>query len=390
MSQSSCVRSEREAFAASQGASINANNGIYVNGQSYGLAKKLEVAAVLKGEERRAYPQSPSINAIAQKCQCSWSFVEKIRLELLHHGRVIPPSEIIKNRDGPRGAGSKSLNEFDRFVLLQLYLEEPSRSLSNYVHWLHEYTGTVVSRSTISRFFLTSFEYRAGFVKCNLYPQDKFRPTNHAKAYEYIYMLSHIAPERVKFGDEKSLKGQELYNRDVRRNPITNEVPAIVTDSNFRNTHSITGFCGIDRRTNPIWYRIHRGTNDSEQFKSDIEAAIIDGFLRCRDVLVLDNVAYHSGKCNKILERWLWKRFAIFVIWLPTRSPEWNPIELAWNYLVQKLGTYPLCVLREEMRSRGISTDVVAYVAKDILDGISHDLIAKFYRHCFKGVLIDE
>jgi len=53
MSQSSCVRSEREAFAASQGASINANNGIYVNGQSYGLAKKLEVAAVLKGEERR-------------------------------------------------------------------------------------------------------------------------------------------------------------------------------------------------------------------------------------------------------------------------------------------------------------------------------------------------
>lgn len=39
-------------------------------------------------------------------------------------------------------------------------------------------------------------------------------------------MLSHIAPERVKFGDEKSLKGQELYNRDVRRNPITNEVPA--------------------------------------------------------------------------------------------------------------------------------------------------------------------
>ena len=54
MSQSSCVRSEREAFAASQGASINANNGIYVNGQSYGLAKKLEVAAVFKGEERRA------------------------------------------------------------------------------------------------------------------------------------------------------------------------------------------------------------------------------------------------------------------------------------------------------------------------------------------------
>ena len=201
-------------------------------------------------------------------------------------------------------------------------------------------------------------------------------------------MLSHFAPERCKFGDEKHLKGQELYCRDVRRNPITGEVPPIVTDPDFRNTHSITGFCGIDRTTNPIWYRIRKSTNDSERFLCDVEAAIATGFLKAKDVLILDNAGIHTGKDNSILAYWLWKRFAIFVLFLSPRTPEWNPIELLWNTLVQRLGKFPLTVLREKMRDNGQSTDAVAYCAKEILDDMTHELVEKFYNHSFKGVLI--
>ena len=57
------------------------------------------------------------------------------------------------------------------------------------------------------------------------------------------YAISYAAPERVKFGDEKHLKGQELYDRDVRRDPVIGEIPNIMTDSDFGNTPpSITGF----------------------------------------------------------------------------------------------------------------------------------------------------
>ena len=372
---------DSEAFAARNGANSNANGGYYVRGATYGLAKKLQVAAAY--EAARARSVSPSLNGIAKQCSVSWHFVEKIRDELLEHGRVRRPSEIQAAKDIPRGAGSKTLDEFDRFILLQLMMEEPSRSRQDYADWLYEYTGTVVSLSTISRFFLEAFPIKGGFVKPNLTPYDKFKPENETRAYQYLYMLSWHSPERVKFGDEKCLKGQELFNRRVRRNPITGEVCSFPTPSDFRNTHSITGFCGIDRGTKPVWYRIHKETNDSEEFMSDIEAAVATEFLVPGDVLVLDNVAYHTGKKNHILEQWLWSRFSIFVLFLPPRCPEWNPIELVWNTLVQRLRTEKIAVLRERYGTK----DMCARAAKDILDGMTHDLVKKFYDSCYKGVL---
>ena len=201
----------REEFAAQQGAYVNQNNGIYVRGESYGYAKKLEVAAVYRWAREKT--AKPNLSKIARECSVSWHFVDKIKNELILNKRVLRPSVIRENKDIVRGPGAQTLDEFDQFVLLQLHSREPSRSLKSYVQWLFEYAGTVVSESTVSCFFLHAFPIRGGFVKPNLVPYDKFRPENKAKAYEYLYMLSHYAPERVKFGDEKSLKGQELFSR---------------------------------------------------------------------------------------------------------------------------------------------------------------------------------
>ena len=55
-----------------------------------------------------------------------------------------------------------------------------------------------------------------------------------------------------------------------------------------------------------MWYRIRDATNNSEMFLSDIEEAIMDGFLRRRGVLVLDNVAYHNKKAIAVLADWVW------------------------------------------------------------------------------------
>ena len=88
-------------------------------------------------------------------------------------------------------------------------------------------------------------------MKPNKVPYDKVCPENEARAYESIYMLSNSAPERVKFGDKKSLKGQELYNRKVRVDPETGIAPHVVTGQDYKNTHSITGICGIDRKNDP-------------------------------------------------------------------------------------------------------------------------------------------
>ena len=142
-------------FAAENGACINQSNGIYVRGHRYSFAKKLEVAAKFRLASSRAQQQEKKVklDIVAKPCGVSRKFMDKIRHELLVHGRVLSPSDVVGSVGQAGGAGVRTLDQFDRFVLLQLRMEEPSRSLSSYIHWLYEYTGTVVGKSTVSRFF---------------------------------------------------------------------------------------------------------------------------------------------------------------------------------------------------------------------------------------------
>jgi transposase len=190
-----------------------------------------------------------------------------------------------------------------------------------------------------------------------------------------------LDPARIIFGDEKLLKGQEIFNRLVRRDPMTGQKPAINPDPDFRNTHSITGFCSIAGDRKPLLYRIHEGNNNAEEFACDVESALLCGYLRPGDFLVLDNAAYHMGKENDVLEDWLWEDHGVMLIFLPPRSPEWNPIELVWAILVRRLRTTDLVSVRETY-----GNNASANVAADILDDISLDEVKKCYRHCYQFI----
>jgi len=151
----------------------------------------------------------------------------------------------------------------------------------------------------------------------NLVPYDKFRPRNVEKAIEYIRALARIDPGRLKYADEKSLKGRDICNKLTRRDPFTGIVPPAMTDPDFRNSYSIIGICGISRRSTPVKYRITESTVDAELFAMEMEDAVASGFLRPGDVLVMDNAANHTGKENTVLEDWLWNDHSIFALFLP-------------------------------------------------------------------------
>jgi hypothetical protein len=89
----------------------------------------------------------------------------------------------------------------------------------------------------------------------------------------------------------------------------------------------------------PLYDQIHDQTNHAEYFSREIETAVAIGFLKGRDILVLDkNASIHVQGDNMYLKEWLWESFGIFVIFLLTGTPEWNPpTELAWWRLVQCL-----------------------------------------------------
>ena len=78
------------------GAVGNKNNGIYILGESYGFARKRQVAVEI--EIQKVADQQISINAIAKQCHVSWVFVNKVNNEMIEHGRVLRSSEIYVRR----------------------------------------------------------------------------------------------------------------------------------------------------------------------------------------------------------------------------------------------------------------------------------------------------
>jgi transposase len=206
----------------------------------------------------------------------------------------------------------------------------------------------------------------------NLVPYDKFRPRNMEKAWEYLDHIARISPERLKYGDEKSLKGKAIFNKLARRDVLTGLVPPTMTDPDFRNTYSIIGICGICTRSSPVRYRIMDATVDANLFSMEIESAISHRYLRAGDVLILDNAAIHTGKDNSVIEEWLWEEHMVLVLFLPARAPEWNPIELMWNCLTQRLKFFDLSSLN--------GTHRVVLAAAKILNEITHDEIFRFYQ----------
>lgn len=177
-----------------QGIAQNQNGGYYQRGKSYGIETKLRVAATyLDGAEQSPHAR-PNISQIARDCNVGWHFVEKIEGELLMEER-----------------GILTYDEIDAFVLYRLYKKLPTRSLKSYVNWLFYYTGTIVSASTVSRFFNYGFFIRGGFCQPNLVPYDTFCPANIEKAKDYLRALAKIDPRQIRYGDAKSLKGKSIF-----------------------------------------------------------------------------------------------------------------------------------------------------------------------------------
>jgi hypothetical protein len=345
----------------------NKNGGNYFSGIAYGPLKKLEVEKVYR--EHAANGLTPNISAIARETSVSDYYVRKIQGEILEYGKALLSTPQNTQETGP---GSKTLDDLDEFALYLLYLEAPYRSLSGYRHELESVTGAVVSDSTISRWFTKAFPIAGNLRKPNLIPKDKFKPENLARAKQYISIVLKICPRRLKFGDEKLLKGTEIFCRSVRRDVLTGEVPDILVESDFRNTYTLIGFCSIDRRAAAFSHVIHDGTNDADAFFDALLAAINSGFLSDGDFLVLDNAAIHFQGENDGLEDWLWSRCGIWVLSLPTRSPELNPIELLWRSLGIYLKQYPLYLLNS-------CKNAVAHAAHEYMSKIQHRAVEAVY-----------
>eukprot|EP00594_Rhizosolenia_setigera_P015463 CAMPEP_0178958698 /NCGR_PEP_ID=MMETSP0789-20121207/11798_1 /TAXON_ID=3005 /ORGANISM="Rhizosolenia setigera, Strain CCMP 1694" /LENGTH=376 /DNA_ID=CAMNT_0020641455 /DNA_START=63 /DNA_END=1193 /DNA_ORIENTATION=+ len=355
---------------------VNENGGFYLAGKKYGVLDQLRVAT--KYHQIIEEKGKCTCRALAEATNTSRKFTNKIINELKkNNGCLDCVLEHKKNRPQKKGKrrtsyGSRTFDVADEIVLLKLREEQPTRTLASYQRHLFHQTGTFASISLIASWFLYNFDYRGSMVKTSMVPVDKLRPDNILRYLEYTQIIKGMDVSRIKFGDEKHLKGAELFNKKVRKCPITGRVEAILVDSDFRNTYTIIGFCGISGNF-PFDHYIHDSTNDARTFCWAVEAAIFKGFLLPGDILVLDNASIHRFRDSVNLEDWLYDNYNILLLFLPARSPELNPIELLWNFLVQRLKIYNLGLPRR-------TGNAVAFAASDIMNKFTFEDVVKVYK----------
>ena len=135
-----------------------------------------------------------------------------------------------------------------------------------------------------------------------------------ADQLEYINNLSQLDPSRVKFVGDKKLKCQFSGNQ-----------------------YYATLVCGIPPRSSPLHYGFGPGNIDATGFSLDVEQALASGWLRKRDVLVMNKSKIHTGGENTVLEDWLWSRHHIFVVYLPPNTPKWTPVTAVWKEATREM-----------------------------------------------------
>ena len=134
----------------------------------------------------------------------------------------------------------------------------------------------------------------------------------------------------------------------------------------------------IDEEIDCNFYdKIHSNNKDQYDFFDFIMECVDNNFVREYDVIVGDRAPYHTGGINKHLEDIMCDNYHILLIWLPARTPEWNPVELVWSLLQRRLGIIPLAFYKEHGK------DSIAYLAGSILDRISYQDVYKSYIKCF-------
>ena len=80
-----------------------------------------------------------------------------------------------------------------------------------------------------------------------LVPLDKQHFSNILKYEDFCMYMAQIAPYRLVFVDEKSLKGAELFNKKGRPDPLTGKVITRLVGGDFRNTYCLMGMITINK-----------------------------------------------------------------------------------------------------------------------------------------------
>jgi hypothetical protein len=347
------------------------------------MPKKLEVGYQYLDLCIDKYPQRPTHHDLATLAKISKSYARKVIIELTNTGSLTDPEAT--NSENRRQKEKKYyLDPTEELFLLALRSESPGRPNHDYVTQLALYYGTSVSTSFISLWFKTRFDHKGSFRKPNLVPLDKFRQENVIRYVEYKLKCALLTDKsRFCFIDEKHLVNSDTVPKKLRRCPVSGRMDFIAVSGDFRHTYNMIACISSNptKLTHTV-YTIGEYNGTAAAFVSFCENMVQTRWLLHDEVLVLDNAGIHTGRESADLEEFFWETIIdgrplhVLVIYLPTRSPELNPIELIFHIFSRRVRSY-----RMQHASGPVDRAIIRY-GTQVLQEISYETILRCYAHC--------
>jgi transposase len=192
-------------------------------------------------------------------------------------------------------------------------------------------------------------------------------------------LILEMLPDHTRYHwlDEKHMVNKDVEATKVRADPLTGYIPCLYVNGDFRDAFNLFAIISASpRKASPVAYSIGRDNGNAASFLAFIEMLLANNWFERGDVLILDNASIHIGQEADIVEDLLWNAMQVVVVFLPTRSPELNPIELVFHILSRRIRSY------RYQQMVGPCTNAVLDLSCQVLDDMPFDLISRCCRHC--------
>ncbi len=240
-------------------------------------------------------------------------------------------------RPKPRSAGVTILQTHDLDFIELLKTGKPSLTSGELLNEVNEYCDIPggVSTVTINRAVRNCMHEGKWSRKRMTRPAaEKFTDDNIAYCQAFIDYVSTVDPYRLKFFDETGLKLPNVANPNYGHSLVGERCVEISRNVQSPNI-TLNLLCGLQ---NIMYANTVRGATNTVGFLQFFHEASQnfqpDGrpILEYGDHIIMDNCATHRFLGGEILGEWL-DDIGCVLVYLPTYSPELNPIELVFNKL---------------------------------------------------------
>jgi transposase len=126
----------------------------------------------------------------------------------------------------------------------------------------------------------------------------------------------------------------------------------------------------------PVACSIGRDNGNAPSFLAIIEMLLATNWFERGDVLTVNNASIHVGQEADIVEEMLWNAMQVVMVFLPTRLPKLNPIELVFHILSRGIRSH------RQQQMAGPCDKAVLDLLCQVLDDMRFDLTSQCCRHC--------